>query len=91
MKFTCPRCLEESVGREYHKECFDAIYEEHKILQIAIAERRAKAEARSAVVVDEEDSKPDIFVDRFLELLRASGVAFEDAIVPREKMWRHTM
>lgn len=91
MKFTCPRCLEESVGRKYHKECFNAIYEEHKILQIAIAERRAKAEARSAVVVDERDSKPEVFVDKFLKLLRASGERFEDAIVSKERLWRPTM
>jgi hypothetical protein len=32
MKFRCPRCLKESVGREYHPVCFDELYREQQII-----------------------------------------------------------
>lgn len=95
MKFTCPRCLEESVGREYHAACFEAIYREQQILQRAMAERRREAEERTQKVEAKRETSVcmrrgalDLADDKFLNALRASGERFIDALVPKERVWR---
>ena len=39
-KFNCPRCLKESVGREYHQECFDKLYREQQIVSAHMKKQR---------------------------------------------------
>lgn len=97
MKFTCPRCMEESVGREYHAACFEAIYREQQILQRAMAERRREAEERAQKDAAKRETSVcmrrgalDLVDDKFLNALRASGERFTDARVPRERVWRPT-
>jgi len=47
MKFNCPRCLKESVGREYHQECFDKLYREQQIVSAHMKKQRDDKERKA--------------------------------------------
>jgi len=89
VKFTCPRCLEESVGREYHAACFEAIAREQEVIRDAMALRREEARVRRKIAVSKakdlarKEMRP---VDRMTSLgmmffaLEKSEAKFIDAL-----------